>query len=128
MSNFTDKLISVAEQNEATKCIISEEKAQILEKLSSHMLEINEHLNLTAIKDENGVILKHLVDSSACVPYIKEGAKLCDIGCGGGFAGTIQAFVKTEYVEEYRQVIDSAFGQGACHVLKIRPYGAIKVL
>ena len=34
MSNFTDKLISVAEQNEATKCIISEEKAQILEKLS----------------------------------------------------------------------------------------------
>ena len=47
---------------------------------------------------------------------------------GGGFAGTIQAFVKTEYVEEYRQVIDSAFGQGACHVLKIRPYGAIKVL
>ena len=46
---------------------------------------------------------------------------------GGGFAGTIQAFVKTEYVEEYRQVIDSAFGNGACHVLKIRPYGAIKV-
>ncbi len=47
---------------------------------------------------------------------------------GGGFAGTIQAFVKTEYVEEYRKVIDGAFGQGACHVLRIRPDGAIKVL
>ena len=47
---------------------------------------------------------------------------------GGGFAGTIQAFVKTEYVEEYRKVIDSAFGEGACHVLRIRPDGAIKVL
>lgn len=47
---------------------------------------------------------------------------------GGGFAGTIQAFVKFELVDEYRKAIDSAFGQGACHVLKIRPYGAIKVL
>jgi galactokinase len=47
---------------------------------------------------------------------------------GGGFAGTIQAFVKTELVEQYREAIDSAFGKGACHVLRIRPDGAIKVL
>ena len=47
---------------------------------------------------------------------------------GGGFAGTIQAFVPFGLVEEYRSVIDSAFGAGACHVLRIRPYGAIKVL
>ena len=47
---------------------------------------------------------------------------------GGGFAGTIQAFVKTELVEEYRKAIDSAFDAGACHVLRIRPDGAIKVL
>ena len=46
---------------------------------------------------------------------------------GGGFAGTIQAFVPFGMVQEYRQAIDSAFGQGACHVLRIRPYGAIKV-
>ena len=47
---------------------------------------------------------------------------------GGGFAGTIQAFVKIELVEEYRKVIDSAFGKGACHILRVRPDGAIKVL
>ena len=46
---------------------------------------------------------------------------------GGGFAGTIQAFVPHAYVEAYRSAIDSAFGDGACHVLRIRPYGAIKV-
>lgn len=46
---------------------------------------------------------------------------------GGGFAGTIQAFVPHAYVEAYRSAIDSAFGEGACHVLRIRPYGAIKV-
>ena len=46
---------------------------------------------------------------------------------GGGFAGTIQAFVPHAYVSAYREAIDSAFGSGACHVLRIRPYGAIKV-
>ena len=47
---------------------------------------------------------------------------------GGGFAGTIQAFVPFNLVEQYREAIDSAFGQGACHVLRIRPDGAIKVI
>jgi galactokinase len=47
---------------------------------------------------------------------------------GGGFAGTIQAFVPFKLVEKYREAIDTAFGNGACHVLRIRKYGAIKVL
>ena len=47
---------------------------------------------------------------------------------GGGFAGTIQAFVPFDLVEEYRSIIDLSFGNGACHVLRIRPQGAIKVL
>ncbi|MBO5261460.1 MAG: galactokinase [Clostridia bacterium] len=47
---------------------------------------------------------------------------------GGGFAGTIQAFVPFKLVETYKSTIEKAFGDGACHVLRIRPYGAIKVL
>ena len=46
---------------------------------------------------------------------------------GGGFAGTIQVFVPHSYVELYKTNIEKAFGKGACHVLRIRPYGAIKV-
>ncbi len=46
---------------------------------------------------------------------------------GGGFAGTIQAFVEDEFVEEYRRTLDGVFGEGACHVLKVRPFGGIKV-
>ena len=85
MTEFQAKLISVANQNEATKNLIDENSAAVLEKLTVNMLEVNKNLNLTAIKDEDGVILKHLVDSSACVPYIPKNASLCDIGCGGGF-------------------------------------------
>ena len=47
---------------------------------------------------------------------------------GGGFAGTIQAFVADDFVENYREMLDSVFGKGACHVLKVRPVGGIKVI
>ncbi len=47
---------------------------------------------------------------------------------GGGFAGTIQAFVPDDMVEAYRAFMDNVFGEGACHVLKVRKYGGIKVV
>ena len=46
---------------------------------------------------------------------------------GGGFAGTIQAYVKESEVPNYRAFMDSVFGEGACLVLRVRADGAIKV-
>ena len=46
---------------------------------------------------------------------------------GGGFAGTVQAFVPTDAVEDFRKVMDAAFGEGRCMVLRIRPVGAVKI-
>ena len=46
---------------------------------------------------------------------------------GGGFAGTIQAFVPTLDVAAYSKAMDAAFGAGSCMVLRIRPVGAIKL-
>ena len=42
---------------------------------------------------------------------------------GGGFAGTIQAFVPDDLVEDYRKAMDGLFGEGACHILFVRPVG-----
>ena len=47
---------------------------------------------------------------------------------GGGFAGTIQAFVPSETVAEFKNTMDSCFGEGACIVLNVRPVGATKIL
>ena len=44
---------------------------------------------------------------------------------GGGFAGTIQSFVPTEKVEEYKNTLESVFGEGSVYVLKVRKYGAV---
>ena len=46
---------------------------------------------------------------------------------GGGFAGTVQAFVPFEVLEDFRAGIDSALGEGACHVLSIRPQGGVEM-
>lgn len=44
---------------------------------------------------------------------------------GGGFAGTIQAFVPAEIAEEYRAEMDRIFGKGSCLSLRVRPVGGI---
>ena len=47
---------------------------------------------------------------------------------GGGFAGTIQAFVKRENAASYREHMDKVFGSGACEVLAIRKYGGMRII
>lgn len=47
---------------------------------------------------------------------------------GGGFAGTIQAFVPNEILDEYKNAIEGIFGEGSCHILIIRPVGGTQVI
>ena len=46
---------------------------------------------------------------------------------GGGFAGTVQAFVPFEILDSFKAGIDAALGEGACHILSIRPQGGVKM-
>ena len=54
------------------------------------------------------------------------GAGACRVH-GGGFAGTIQAYVPNEMLDAYKAMINKTFGEGNCHVLKIRKYGGIMI-
>ena len=47
---------------------------------------------------------------------------------GGGFAGTVQAFVPFDLLEAFRSGLDAALGEGACHVLSIRPQGGVEMV
>ncbi len=46
---------------------------------------------------------------------------------GGGFAGTVQAYIKTDDVQSYKEIIESVFGKSSCNVYTVRPYGAVSV-
>ena len=47
---------------------------------------------------------------------------------GGGFAGTVQAFVPVDMLDDFCEKIEAVFSKGSCHVLSIRPFGGIKLL
>ena len=46
---------------------------------------------------------------------------------GGGFAGTVQAFVPFDILDSFVAGMDGVLGQGACHVLSIRPQGGVEM-
>ena len=46
---------------------------------------------------------------------------------GGGFAGTIQAYIPTEILSRYSSEMNSVFGEGACIPLKVRAQGSTKI-
>lgn len=46
---------------------------------------------------------------------------------GGGFAGTVQAFVPNDMLNEFKTKIESVLGDGSCHVMNIRENGGIRV-
>ena len=52
-------------------------------------------------------------------------------GCrvhGGGFAGTMQAFVPLDLLSEYKSGMESIFGAGSCKVLSVRKQGGVRVI
>lgn len=47
---------------------------------------------------------------------------------GGGFAGTVQAFVPDDMLDSFKTKIEAVLGKGMCHVLSIRPIGGCEIL
>lgn len=81
---FKNKTELIFEKNDLAE-LLAVERIEKLFELTKIMLEVNEKMNLTAITDINGIILKHYADSLTVSEYIPNGAKVIDVGCGAGF-------------------------------------------
>ncbi len=66
-----------------------EDKENKLTEYMGNILELNEHINLTAITDRTEFIRKHYIDSLLCagLSEFKEAGSVIDVGTGGGFPG-----------------------------------------
>ena len=62
----------------------------------------------------------------ALADKVLDGKGACRVH-GGGFAGTIQAFVPKSDLENFKLQIENVFGRGSCHILKIREPGAFSL-
>ena len=80
--------------------------------------------NLYSTKDPNsqGITLALAMSEKTL-----HGAGACRVH-GGGFAGTIQAFVPNELAQKYRESMDALFGEGSCKKLRIRNAGGTQVV
>lgn len=66
--------------------------------LTDIMLETNEHMNITAIKEVEKVIPLHYADCALTVSLIPQGAAVLDVGCGGGFPTLPLAILRPDLV------------------------------
>lgn len=66
---------------------LSDEKIEMFDKYASLLIEWNSKFNLTAIKDPDGIVLKHFVDSLTILSEEKPEGSLIDVGTGAGFPG-----------------------------------------
>lgn len=66
---------------------ISDEEIIKFYKYMELLLDWNEKINLTAITEQNDIILKHFIDSLTIQKYLKNNVKVVDIGTGAGFPG-----------------------------------------
>ncbi|MCI8395674.1 MAG: galactokinase, partial [Acutalibacter sp.] len=70
---------------------------------------------------EQGITLALAVAES-----LLQGRGACRVH-GGGFAGTMQAYVPLDLLDAYREGMEKVFGEGACHVLSVRDVGGVEV-
>ena len=91
-----EKIVFKKKMNELLSEInieINENKIDMFYLYIQELLEWNKKINLTAIEDENEIILKHFIDSLTVQKYIKNAQNIIDIGTGAGFPGIPLAIV-----------------------------------
>ena len=61
----------------------------LLERYEKELIEWNQHMNLTAIREPDQIRVKHFLDSLTCLKIMRDlnNAKVIDIGTGAGFPG-----------------------------------------
>lgn len=75
------------------KIELTEEQKKQFEIYKDFLIEYNTHTNLTAIKEEKEIYLKHFYDSLTMNEFIKDNKKILDIGTGAGFPGMVLALL-----------------------------------
>lgn len=88
----------------------AESSANLLQNLYSNSSPTNQGIPL-------GIMMSRLVLGGEAAVRVH----------GGGFAGTIQAFVPTFKTEEYVRKMNALFGAGSCYVIRIRPVGGVEI-
>ncbi len=89
---------------------LNEEQVEAFDLYLRELLKWNQKMNLTAIRSEKGVVLKHFLDSLSAYPFLSRRTSLLDIGSGAGFPGIplkiVQPNLNLTLIDSVRKKID----------------------
>jgi 16S rRNA (guanine527-N7)-methyltransferase len=66
---------------------LDQERVTLFDRYLTELLKWNQKINLTAIRTEKEIVLKHFIDSISVYPYLEAPSFLVDLGSGAGFPG-----------------------------------------
>jgi 16S rRNA (guanine527-N7)-methyltransferase len=100
-----------------------------LDLFAEELKKWNKKINLTAITDDKGIAVKHLVDSLSLLKVVQGGGRLLDIGSGGGFPciPVKVALPDLEVVSVDAVVKKISFQKQAARLLKLDHFDAVHV-
>jgi len=89
---------------------LDEKAMEAFDLYLKELLKWNQKINLTAIRSEKGIVLKHFLDSLSVRPYLPDHSFILDIGSGAGFPGIplkiIQPSFEVTLIDSVRKKVD----------------------
>jgi 16S rRNA (guanine527-N7)-methyltransferase len=89
---------------------LNEKDGEAFDVYLRELLKWNQKINLTAIRSEKGIVLKHFLDSLSVYPYLSKSSSLLDIGSGAGFPGIplkmVDPFLEVTLIDSVRKKVD----------------------
>jgi len=89
---------------------LNEKEVEAFDLYLRELLKWNQKINLTAIRSEKGIVLKHFLDSLSVYPYLSKAASLLDVGSGAGFPGIplkiVQPSLEITLIDSVRKKVD----------------------
>jgi len=106
---------------------LDEEAIKRFDLYLKELLKWNQKINLTAIRSEKGIVLKHFLDSLSVNLYLPKPSSVLDIGSGAGFPGIpliiVQPTLQTTLIDSVRKKVD--FQRHVIRLLDLRGTEAI---
>lgn len=106
---------------------LDEKKIEAFELYLKELLKWNRKINLTAIRSEKEILLKHFLDSFSAYPYLPERCFILDIGSGAGFPGIplkiVQPTIELTLIDSVRKKVD--FQRHVIRILDLKGVEAI---
>ena len=89
---------------------LNEKDVEAFDLYLRELLKWNQKINLTAVRSEKGIILKHFLDSLSLYPHLSKPSSLMDIGSGAGFPGIplkmVEPSLEVTLIDSVRKKVD----------------------